>query len=152
MANFSRLNDHLYIGKTPKQSDWEILISYGIKLVINMRLEKKTKVPKQLINKINILWLPSIDLYPITISVNSLNKGVKAALEIIKNGGSVLVHCRQGRHRSVAMAAAILIAQGMPTEDAMMLIKKYHPSGDPYAKHITRSIEKFAAQYDKKPN
>ena len=50
-------------------------------------------------------------------------RGVNAALDVIHHGGKVYVHCAHGRHRSVAMGAAILIAQGMPATEAMELIK-----------------------------
>jgi hypothetical protein len=35
-----------------------------------------------------------------------------AALETIRQGGKVYAHCQRGRHRGVAMGAAILIALG----------------------------------------
>lgn len=70
-------------------------------------------------------------------------KGVEASIPVIAAGESVLVYCRAGRHRSVAMAATVLIGQGYSAEDAMRLIKSKRAKADPYAWHIKRRITKF---------
>ncbi|MCX6067191.1 MAG: dual specificity protein phosphatase, partial [Chloroflexi bacterium] len=73
-----------------------------------------------------------------------LLQGTHIALETIQNGGKVYSHCARGRHRSVAMGAAILIAQGYSSEDAMQLIKKQRPIADPDMFYIRRRILQFA--------
>lgn len=59
-----------------------------------------------------LLWLRTYDNFFSPIPVRVMQLGVRTALEVIQNGGNVLVHCRQGVHRSVAMAAAILNREG----------------------------------------
>jgi protein-tyrosine phosphatase len=61
----------------------------------------------------------------------------------MENGESVLVYCREGRHRSVAMAASVLVGQGFSVDDAMQLISSRRAKADPYAWHIQRRIRKF---------
>jgi protein-tyrosine phosphatase len=73
--------------------------------------------------------------------------GVQEALKEIQSGGKVYTHCAAGRHRSVAMAAAILIAQGLEPEGAISLIKSKRPVADPDAFHIRRRIELFARRW-----
>jgi protein-tyrosine phosphatase len=62
---------------------------------------------------------------------------------VLEKGEGVLVYCREGRHRSVAMAASVLIGQGRSADDAMQLISANRPKADPYAWHIQRRIRKF---------
>ena len=70
-------------------------------------------------------------------------EGVRAAAPIIAQGRKVLVHCHYGRHRSVAMAAAILIAQGATAREAMAMLSARRASADPHIWYIRRQIEKF---------
>ena len=72
--------------------------------------------------------------------MEKLKKGVEAALPVIEEGHSVLVYCREGRHRSVAMACCILIAK---------LVKEKREKADPDAWHIQRRIRKFERQWNK---
>ena len=48
------------------------------------------------------------------------------------------------------MGACILIAQGMPAEQAIELIKQQRPISDPQAWYIRRRIMKFERQWDKR--
>jgi len=72
-----------------------------------------------------------------------LRRGVLAALPVIEAGNSVLVHCKAGVHRSVAMACCILIAMGYTAENAMQLVKEKRDKADPYIPYIRKRIEKF---------
>jgi protein-tyrosine phosphatase len=75
-------------------------------------------------------------------------RGVHAALEVIHSGGKVYVHCAHGRHRSVAMGAAILIAQGMDAHEAISLIKEHRSAADPNVFYIRRRILLFARRWN----
>jgi protein-tyrosine phosphatase len=70
-----------------------------------------------------------------------------AALDILRNGGSVYTHCAVGMHRSVAMCAAILIATGYTIEEAVGLIKQRRRIADPHTWYIRKRIERFAASW-----
>jgi hypothetical protein len=48
------------------------------------------------------------------------------------------------------MGACILIAQGMPSEAAIKLIKEQRPVSDPYAWYIRRRILKFEQTWNEK--
>ena len=145
--NFSPITDDLVIGTTPSVEDYNHLRELGVKLVINMRVEyrpRKDAHPSPL----QLLWLPTFDSPLIPISIRYLQRGAKAALETIQNGGKVYAHCAGGVHRGVAMGAAILIAQGYEAESAMQLIKSQRAFANPYAFHIRPRILKFASQWN----
>ena len=90
-----------------------------------------------------MLRLRTFDSIFLPIPISKLMEGVEAAIPAMQAGESVLVYCREGRHRSVAMTAAILIALGLPADRAMQLIKDRRAVADPYAWHIQRRIRKF---------
>lgn len=92
---------------------------------------------------VRLLWLPTFDNPLLPMPINSLKRGVVAALPVIEAGHGVLVHCRAGRHRSVAMACCVLIAMGMSAGQAMELASQKRPAADPHARHIERRIYKF---------
>lgn len=75
--------------------------------------------------------------------LNTLYRGVKTALPVIEGGGKVLVHCRVGRHRSVAMACCILIGMGYSSSDAMKLVKERREEADPDRWYIRSRIIMF---------
>ncbi len=143
---FSQITDSLFIGTPPGRGDFDRLRALGVSLVVNMRLGlppiKDAHNPPM-----EVLWLPVFDspLFPIPVRV--LARGVAAALAAFQRGGKVYTHCHWGRHRGVAMGAAILIAQGYSADQAMALIKKRRPNADPYIWYIRRVIEKYARRY-----
>ena len=140
--DYSKITDNLYIGATPKAKDYDLLRSLKIQLVINMRFGLPP-VRELFLPPLKSLWLPTFDSPLLPIPIRALQKGAEAALKVMGSGGVVLTHCSKGRHRGVAMAACILIAQGMSAEQAMRLIKEKRPIADPYAWYIRRRIVKF---------
>ena len=148
VMNFSRITDTLYIGTTPKAQDYNTLHELGVKLVINMRIGTPPR-PDSHIPPMNNLWLPVIDSPIFPIPIRFLKQGVQEALKVIDAGGAVYTHCSKGRHRGVAMGACILIAQGMPAEQAIALIQQQRPISDPQAWYIQRRILKFEREWMK---
>lgn len=141
--NFSLITDDLLIGTTPSTNDYNQLRDLGVRLVINMRIERMShRDPHP--TPIERLWLPTFDTPLIPIPIKLLIHGAKAALDVIQNGGKVFAHCAYGAHRGVTMGACVLIAQGMPPLEAMELIKSKRPQADPDAFYIRPRILKFA--------
>jgi len=145
-VNFSPITDDLFIGTTPSAEDYNRLRDLGVRLVINMRVEYR---PRKDVHEspLQLLWLPTFDSPLIPISIKYLQRGAKAALETIQNGGKVYAHCAGGVHRGVAMGACILIAQGHEAESAMQVIKSQRAFADPYVFYIRSRISKFASQW-----
>ena len=117
----------------------------GIRLILNMIFIKPAKVYTQ--PPFQMVTLRTFDSIFIPIPIYKLMRGAEAALPVIEEGQSVLVYCREGRHRSVAMACCILIAKGQSADQAMQLVKEKREKADPYAWHIQRRIRKFEREW-----
>ena len=140
--NYSKITDDLLIGTTPGLNDYKILHNLGVRLVINMRIHPQYhNVGGDPLVK--YLWLPTFDNPLLPIPLQALRRGVFAALDEIGRGGKIYTYCARGRHRSVAMGAAILIAQGLSPEAAIRLILNQRAVADPNAFYIRRRISLF---------
>ena len=146
--DYSRITEDLFIGTTPTVPDYEHLRELGVRLVINMRWEFRPP-PDSFEPPLHFLWLRTFDspLMPIPIWV--LQRGAQAALEMIREGGKVYVHCAAGRHRGVAMGSCILIAQGYDPHEAMKLIVERRKVADPYIFYIRNRILRFAREWNR---
>ncbi|MBS1252909.1 MAG: hypothetical protein MAG451_01952 [Anaerolineales bacterium] len=148
--DFSAITDSLYVGTAPHLEDYDTLRELGVTLVLNMRIRRWPYLGRYN-PPIRSLWLPTFDFPLLPIPIKILRRGVIAALEVLGAGGKVYVHCTGGVHRSVAMGAAILIAQGYSVQEAAQLLKDRRPVADPDAWHIRRQIKRFAKSWEKRP-
>jgi hypothetical protein len=141
--DYSEITKQLYIGATPSRLDYEELRDLGIQLVINMRFVRG-RPPPEGVPPMRYMRFRTIDnpLFPIPMQV--LLRGARAGLAVLREGKKVYVHCSRGRHRSIAMAAAILIASGLAPDEAIGLIKRQRAAADPEAAHIRPRILAFA--------
>ena len=140
--DFSEITGDLLIGPMPSIVDYDRLTGLGVQLVLNMRFMRR--LPPGLTHPpCRVLWLRTLDSPFFPMPLAKLEQGVHAALQTIAQGGRVYSHCAYGRHRSVAMGAAILIAQGHDAEAAMTLIKEKRPYADPDLFYIRQRILAF---------
>lgn len=146
VMKYSQITGDLFIGTTPYGQHYAELREMGVALVINMRIERRPR-PDPGSPAVRSLWLPTFDTPLIPIPIHVLERGVTAALKVIDTGRRVYVHCAAGRHRGVAMGAAILIAQGYSAAGAMHLIKQQRVVADPDVWYIRRRIERFAQRW-----
>lgn len=145
--NFSSITDDLFIGTTPQPGDYPHLRDLGVRLVINMRWDHRLR-PDTHSEPLSLLWLRTIDSPLFPIPVHALRRGALAALETIQAGGKVYTHCAAGRHRGVAMGAAVLIAQGYNPREAMELIREKRRVADPDIFYIRNRILRFAQKWE----
>jgi hypothetical protein len=139
--DFSSITDQLFIAVRPRARHVESVRGLRVDLVLSMLWFAP---PRELTRPpFAMRRLPMIDhpLFPIPLWV--LRRGVEAALPVLDAAGRVLVYCRGGRHRSVAMVCCILIARGMTADAAMDLVVDRRPIADPHARHIERRIRAF---------
>ena len=148
--DISQITDFLYISAWPERKYAEEIRSLNVRLILSTHWILPGKVLRQ--PPFQLLWLPMLDspLTPVPLSL--LHRGVQAALPVIQAGGIVLVHCRYGVHRSVAMACCVLIAKGYSANEAMQLAKKRRKAADPYRWYIRSRIEKFELEWLKTSN
>ncbi|OGV96975.1 hypothetical protein A2W24_02510 [Microgenomates group bacterium RBG_16_45_19] len=147
--DIAAVRENLYLGSKPDKSELKQLQQLGITLVISMLHETKAKEYQA--TRLGYLRLATFDFFLLPIPMRTLAKGVAVALRIMDRGGKVLVYCKFGRHRSIAMAAAILIGLGYSAEEAMKLIDRQRPEADPYIWYIKRRIEKFETYWARSP-
>ncbi|MDO8963338.1 MAG: hypothetical protein Q7W30_02475 [Coriobacteriia bacterium] len=146
--DISAITEQLFVASRPRSRHVEHVRGLGVDLVISMVWFAP---PRELAKPpFHIVRLPSIDnpLFPIPLWV--LRRGVTAALLVIGAGGRVLVYCRAGMHRSVAMAACILVALGMSSDEAMSTIEASRAIADPHARHIESRIRAFERDWLKR--
>ncbi len=147
--DISKITEYLYIGAHPRSGAVEYVGQLGIRLVISMLAIRPTQAFTQ--RPFKAVMLPSFDHPRIPIPVFVLRRGVRAALPVIEAGDAVMTYCKEGRHRSVAMACCILISQGYSVEDAMQLVREKREVADPQAPHIERQIRRFAESWASNP-
>jgi len=145
--NLSRITDDLFIGTTPLVDDYQRLRNLGVRLIINMRWEHRLR-PDTHAEPLSLLWLRTIDSPFFPIPIRALQRGALAALETIRARDKVYTHCAGGRHRGVAMGAAVLIAQGHSPHEAMEMIKARRPFADPDVFYIRNRILRFAQKWE----
>ena len=144
--HISQITEYLYISDWPHGEHVADMLKMNVHLVITVNWMRPPRALKQA-PSIRSLWLPAFDNPLVPIPLFLLEKGVRAALPIIESGGSVLVHCKEGKHRSVALASCILIAKGYTADEAMTLVKAKRAVADPDAPHIQRQIRKFEGRW-----
>jgi protein tyrosine phosphatase (PTP) superfamily phosphohydrolase (DUF442 family) len=149
--DFSRITDNLFIGDTPHRDEYDHLRDLGVRLIINMRFDRRPAIDLHQ-PPLEFLWLRTFDNPVLPIPIRSLMRGVHAALGTIREGGKVYTHCARGRHRGVAMGAAILIALGYDPVQAIELIKVQRPIADPEAFYIRSRILRFARAWLRVPS
>jgi protein tyrosine phosphatase (PTP) superfamily phosphohydrolase (DUF442 family) len=137
----SEITEYLYISAWPRGEHTEEIHTRGIRLVISTHWVRPNFVPKD--DPVRVLWLPTFDTPLTPIPMKVMYTGAVESLPVIKAGHRVLVHCRAGRHRSVALACAVLIGMGYTALDAMKLVKEKREVADPYAWYIQRRIQRF---------
>jgi hypothetical protein len=140
VLDYSRIMDQLYVAAQPTDRHAEIIVTQRAPDPLHVYRAAGTGFD---VPPFQMLHLRTFDSPLLPMPLSSLWHGVETALPEIQAGRSVLAYCKQGRHRSVAMACCILIGLGYSASDAMKLVKEKRPAADPGAWHIQRRIRKF---------
>jgi hypothetical protein len=145
LPDISQITSYLYISAWPSGEHADAIRALGVRLILSMHWRRPVKTVGH--PPVHLLWLPTVDspFTPMPISV--LRRGVEAALPLIQRGESVLVHCKAGVHRSVAMACCVLIGVEYTAEEAMRLVKDRRAVADPEVWYIRRRILKFEGEW-----
>jgi protein tyrosine phosphatase (PTP) superfamily phosphohydrolase (DUF442 family) len=148
MADISRVTDYLYVGSRVGKENSDELKELNFNLIISMI----GQIPPDEIYTLppfKTLWIKTYDTFLTPISIKKLLVGIKAALPIIQNKGRVLVFCMQGKRRSIAMAAAILISMGHTSDQAINLLTTARKAADPGRWYIRMQIKAFEKYWRK---
>ena len=145
VPDVSPITDYLYVSAWPRGNHADEIRAMNVRLILSMHWIKPAKVLGD--DPIRLIWLPTIDNPFFPMPIRSFELGVEAALPVIKDGYKVLVHCRAGVHRSVAMACCVLVGMGYRAEDAMKLTREKRSVADPDVWYIRNRILKFEKQW-----
>jgi protein-tyrosine phosphatase len=149
MIDISKVTDYLYVGSRVGKEHADELKVLNFNLIISM-IGQMSPDEIYTLPPFKTLWIKTYDTFFTPISIKKLLSGVEAALPIIQNKGKVLVFCMQGKRRSVALAAAILISMGHTVEQAIDLLTTARTVADPRRWYIHRQIKAFEKYWQKK--
>lgn len=145
MMDISKVTDHLYVGSRVGKEQADELRVLKFDLIISM-IGQMAPDEIYTLPPFKTLWIRTYDTFLIPIPIKKLLIGVEAALPVLQNNGKVLVFCMLGKHRSIAMAAAILISMGYTGDAAMELLRTARKAADPrmwYIRSQIRAFEKY---------
>ena len=148
MPDISKVTDYLYVASRIAKEHADDLKVLNFDLLISM-IGQMPPDEIYTLPPFKTLWIKTYDTFFTPISIKKLLVGVEAALPIIQNKGKVLVFCMQGKHRSIAMAAAILISMGHTSEEAITLLTTARKIADPRIWYIRMQIKAFEKYWQK---
>ncbi|MDP2653197.1 MAG: dual specificity protein phosphatase [Candidatus Omnitrophota bacterium] len=148
MIDISKVTDYLYVGSRIGKDHADELKVLNFSLIISM-IGQMAPDEIYTLPPFKTLWIRTYDTFFTPISVKKLLVGTQAALPVIQNNGKVLIFCLQGRRRSIAMAAAILISMGHTSEQAINLLTTAREVADPRRWYIQIQIRAFEKYWQK---
>ncbi len=137
----SQITDYLFLSSLPRHEHAEHIRDLGVSLIVSMPLYWPPRAYRR--PPFIFVHCPTMDSPLTPIPMFMLFRGVRAAIPVIERGEGVLIHCKAGVHRSVAMTTCVLIAHGYTADDAMKLVVERRPVADPHAPYIESRIRKF---------
>jgi len=146
--DISQITDYLYLSSWPEGKHLEDILARNIRLILCMHYRLPEKVLRR--PPLRLVWLPSIDSSLTPIPMSYLQRGAREALDVIQAGNSVLVHCKYGVHRSVAMACCVLVAMGLSSAQAMQIVRDRRAAADPDAPWVSARILAFERAWNGK--
>jgi protein tyrosine phosphatase (PTP) superfamily phosphohydrolase (DUF442 family) len=137
--DMSWVTDALAVGGRIRDEDIERLARSGVTRVVDTRSEYRDDEAALKRAGIQLLYLPTPDTYP--LSVEDLLTGSAWALEQIRAGQRVLIHCEHGVGRSVLLTCAVLVRDGYSAEAALRLVQVKRWQASPNHRQIKRLHE-----------
>jgi len=113
--------DRLYLGSCAAAQDLEFLVRSNVSLVVSVTPEAECAQPFPHVVTYLRVDLKDDGMHKMGPFVDLIWSSVDAALA---RGASVLIHCLQGRSRSPAVVAYVLMRNGTSLHDAMAMIRE----------------------------
>ena len=126
IIRYHRITEQIYLGPQHGKFGRDRLRKAGVTASLSMRIGY-SDVENELAFD-DYLQLPTTDGSAPT--VDQLHAGSEFIDRVVREGGSVYIHCQTGLGRGPTMAAAYLISQGMTLNDAVAAIKRVRPFTD----------------------
>jgi protein tyrosine/serine phosphatase len=142
IANFGQMNDHLYRGAQPSQSDYKALADMGIKTIIDLRNDYESFARSS---------AEAAGLKYVNIPMNGVSapsdEDVAKFLQVINDpaSGKVYFHCKAGIHRAGTMGAVYRINHdGWDYDKAYAEMKNYQFSAGLFHGGLKSFVKKYA--------
>jgi protein tyrosine phosphatase (PTP) superfamily phosphohydrolase (DUF442 family) len=129
----------LAVGGRVREEDIARLARAGITRVVDTRAEYRDDEAALNREGIQLLYLPAPDTHPLT--VEDLLEGSAWALQQIRDGERVLIHCEHGVGRSVLLTCAVLVRDGYSAEAALQVVQAKRWQASPNHRQIKRLHE-----------
>src|SRR5215831_7000762 len=102
IRNFGKMDDRLYRGAQPNESDYKDLKALGVKTVIDLR-EDPVSYEKRAVEAVGMRYVN----IPMSDSSYPKPESIDAFLKLVNDPatGTMYVHCAGGRHRTGVMGA-----------------------------------------------
>ncbi len=137
--NLSWITSMLAVGGQFSSESIPALTNLEVRNVVDVRLEDKDDEELLRQNGIDLLYLPTPDVHP--LSLEDLRKGSEWINNRLQKGQKVLVHCKHGVGRSVLLTAAALVDQGLTAKEAFTLIAEKRWQSAPNEIQVARLME-----------
>ncbi|MEW6213118.1 MAG: dual specificity protein phosphatase [Acidobacteriota bacterium] len=135
-----RITEEVWCGATLETGDLPILVSLGIRRVINLENYENYDFKALAEADIEVFNLPLLDIdHPLPDDL--IQRAVSLIDEAARRGDQVYVHCTAGWQRSPAVVACYLIYKGMGAEESLALVKRMRPVARFYQSHIASAFE-----------
>jgi protein-tyrosine phosphatase len=137
--NMSWISTHLAVGGRIRPEDIKAVAKAGITHVVDTRSEHCDDMHALAKEHIEFLYLPTDDSCPLTIE--QMMQGAQWVNEHMEQGGRVLIHCEHGVGRSVLLACAVLVYDGMHAQQALQLAQEKRWQAAPNHSQVRRLRE-----------
>jgi protein tyrosine phosphatase (PTP) superfamily phosphohydrolase (DUF442 family) len=137
--NLSWITNQLAVGGRIRPADIPALARIRVNSIVDTRSEYSDDAEALGKECIELLHLPTRDTQPLTIE--QMLVGAKWVQERLDAGKRVLIHCEHGVGRSVLLACAVLVYDGMHAQTALQLVKQRRWQASPNHAQIVRLRE-----------
>lgn len=145
IRNFGQMDDILYRGGQPAESDYKALAAIGIHTIIDLRNDEETFAKSA---------AEAAGMKYFNISMDGVHApsdaDVAKFLSIVNDpsSGKIYMHCKAGIHRTGAMGAVYRIARdGWDYDKTMAEMKNYEFSAGMFHGALKSFVQKYAAQH-----
>jgi Protein tyrosine/serine phosphatase len=142
IKNFGQMDDVLYRGGQPAESDYKVLASYGIKTIIDLRNDEESFAK-------SAAEAAGLKYYNIPMNGVSAPTDADVAqfLKIVNDpaSGKVYMHCKAGIHRTGAMGAVYRISHdGWDYDKTFAEMKNYQFSAGLFHGGLQKFVKRYS--------
>jgi uncharacterized protein (TIRG00374 family) len=143
-VNCSDITPQLAVGGAFRSNQIGHLLARGVTMVVDCREEARDDGAALARAGLDFLHLPAADRH--SFSYEQLSAGVHWVLDRLARGGRAFLHCEHGVGRGPLVAAAVLVAQGHTSPEALRIIRAGRWQALPNDRQLC-ALQAFEAQW-----